>query len=248
MDDIIDKPYHPFIIDISMDTKDIIIRIILAIFIGGFIGYEREMRNRPAGFITHTLVCVGATVVSLIQIQMVQNTIHLITKHPELGAAMKADLGRVIAQVVTGVGFLGAGTIILDKGSVKGLTTATTIWVVACIGLSIGLGYYKISIISGISVIFVVVFLKNFEAQALNRQYQMYIDINYRKETSIFIEEMLSFFRKYKVQVRDIKILESKTEEINRIRFILYFGFFGKQNKVIEELAKIEDIISFSRK
>lgn len=231
-----------------MGIKDIIIRIFLAICIGGFIGYEREMKNRPAGFITHTLVCIGATVVSLIQIQMVQNTMQLILKYPQLGDAMKADLGRVVAQVVTGVGFLGAGTIIFDKGSVKGLTTATTIWVVACIGLAIGLGYYKIAIISGLSVVFAVVFLKTFESRVLNRKYKIYLDIDYRKDNSIFIEEMLSFFEKYKVQVRDIKILNSKDIDINRIRFVLYFGFFRNQNKMIQELSKIEDIISFSRK
>ncbi len=126
-----------------MDTGNILIRIIMAIVIGGFIGYEREMRNRPAGFVTHTLVCVGACVVSLIQIQMVQDTILIINENPSMASALKADVGRIVAQVVTGVGFLGAGTIIFDKGSVKGLTTATTLWVVACIGLAIGLGYLK---------------------------------------------------------------------------------------------------------
>ncbi len=231
-----------------MGIKDIIIRIILAICIGGFIGYEREMKNRPAGFITHTLVCIGATVVSLIQIHMFEDTKEIILKYPQLAAALKVDLGRIVAQVVTGVGFLGAGTIIFDKGSVKGLTTATTIWVVACIGLAIGLGYYRIAIISGISVIFVVIFLKTFESRALNKKYQIYLDIDYKTENNIFIEKMLSFFEKYNVQVRDIKILNSKEKDINSIRFVLYFGFFRNQNKIIQELSKIEDIISFSRK
>ncbi len=81
--------------------------------------------------------------------------------------AIKVDIGRLGAQVITGVGFLGAGTIIHDKGSIKGLTTAASIWTVACIGLAVGLGYYTLTILSTICVFIVLVFLKTFEESFL---------------------------------------------------------------------------------
>ncbi|WDV46205.1 MgtC/SapB family protein [Clostridiaceae bacterium M8S5] len=139
---------------------EIIARFILSIFVGGIIGYEREYQNRPAGFITHILVCVGATVIAIIQSHLVEDSINLIASHPELVNCLKVDSGRVISQVVSGVGFLGAGAIIHNKGSVTGLTTAATLWVVACIGIACGLGYYFLSIVATTGVYCVLVILK----------------------------------------------------------------------------------------
>lgn len=231
-----------------MELSDIIIRIALAICIGGFIGYEREMRNRPAGFITHILVCVGACVVSLIQIQMVHDTVEIIKENPDLAPALKADIGRVVAQVVTGVGFLGAGTIIFDKGSVKGLTTATTIWGVACIGLAIGLGYYTIAITAGVGIGFVILVLKKLEVKARNRKFVVNLEMTYNIGDGSFIEDTATFFRKSKVQVRDIKIMDNKGENIGRCRFLVYFGMVRSREKVMEKLLMNESIITLTRK
>lgn len=231
-----------------MSELDILIRISLAIVIGGFIGYEREMRNRPAGFITHTLVCVGACVVSLIQKQMIYDTLFYIKENPALANVMKVDLGRVVAQVVTGVGFLGAGTIIFDKGSVKGLTTATTIWVVACIGLAIGLGYYTIAIISGLGIIFIIVFLKRLENNARNRQFLMVLELVYVHTDTLFIENTVKFFRKNKVEVRDIKLMTPNDAISKSCRFLVYFGVLRNREKLIEKLSRNDSIISISRK
>jgi putative Mg2+ transporter-C (MgtC) family protein len=218
----------------------------MAIVIGGFIGYEREMSNRPAGFITHTLVCVGATVVALIQIKMVEDTILIIEAKPLLASALKADIGRVVAQVVTGVGFLGAGTIIFDKGRIKGLTTATTIWVVACIGLAIGLGYYEISIISGFSIIFIMVVLRKLEQNARDRRFMMVIEIEYIKDLD-FIEKTSQFFRKHKVQVRDIKLMNQEEAKYGKCQFVLYFSVFGNREETIEKLSSQDSVVSIAR-
>ncbi|KYH33983.1 putative Mg(2+) transport ATPase [Clostridium tepidiprofundi DSM 19306] len=147
----------------KIEWYNVLIRLAMAVFVGGIIGYEREFKNRPAGFRTHILVCVGAAVVSMIQLYMVKNSVEIILKNPELANALKVDIGRIGAQVITGVGFLGAGSIIHEKGLIKGLTTAATIWVVACIGLAIGMGYHYLSIFSTIVVFGVLVSLKKFE-------------------------------------------------------------------------------------
>ena len=129
-----------------------LLRFVLAIVMGGVIGYEREYQKRPAGFITNILVCVGAAITAMIQVNLVEDSINLIQIYPDLSNVLKVDSGRIISQVVSGVGFLGAGTIIHNKGSVKGLTTAASLWVVACIGIAIGMGYYYLSIISTLGV------------------------------------------------------------------------------------------------
>ena len=143
-----------------MTYQQVLSRTFLAVIMGGVIGYERENQNRPAGFITHILVCIGAAIISMIQVYLVQDSINMIAQYPELVDVLKVDSGRIISQVVSGIGFLGAGTIIHNKGAVKGLTTAATLWVIACIGIAIGMGYYFLSITSTISVYCVLVILK----------------------------------------------------------------------------------------
>ena len=110
---------------------EIILRIILSIILSGLIGLEREYFRKPAGLRTNILVGLGSTLVMLISIHI-----------PVLMKNTSLDPGRMAAQVITGIGFLGAGAIIQSRGSVKGLTTAATIWVVAAIGLAVGIGYY----------------------------------------------------------------------------------------------------------
>ena len=163
-----------------MDIKDIIIRILLAICIGGTIGYNRERENVSAGFRTHTLVCLGATVAALIQVELANLALNQIAKAPALSGIIKLNDGRFIGQVVSGIGFLGAGTIIKTKGAIKGLTTAASIWAVACVGISIGMGFYNISILSGVSIVIVLVFLKKFEDKFMSKANIIKIKIKYK--------------------------------------------------------------------
>ena len=229
-----------------METTEIFLRITLAIIVGGLIGYERELRNRPAGFVTHTLVCVGATIVGLIQIQMVENTALLIGSNPILKDALKADIGRVVAQVVTGVGFLGAGTIMVDKGSVKGLTTASTLWLVACLGIAIGLGYYNIAIVSIIMIFFIMVVLKRIEITFKNIKFKKKVDISYYGNNFSFIEDTVAYLRKNKIQVRDIRYLDIKDDDIKIVQLTLYTGKIRNFKDVISDFEKKDSVVNIS--
>ncbi|MCH4888684.1 MgtC/SapB family protein [Acidaminobacter sp. JC074] len=117
-------------------TLETILKIFIACILGGFIGLERESVNRPAGFRTHILVSVGATIVMITNIDLVEIMV---------GSA-EVQPGRFGAAVISGIGFLGAGTIIKNKNTVKGLTTAASLWTTACIGLALGSGLYEIAI------------------------------------------------------------------------------------------------------
>lgn len=124
-----------------MEWMTIIIRVAVSIGIGGLIGLERELGHKPAGLRTIILVCLGSTLFMLIGY--------------ELGL-VSSELGRIVAGVVTGIGFLGAGAIIRARGEVYGLTTAATIWLASGLGLAIGAGYYMLAIITCVSVLVVL--------------------------------------------------------------------------------------------
>lgn len=141
----------------------IILRIFLSTIIGGIIGYERGSNNQAAGFRTHILVCLGATLISLIQEQLKINLLNYAIENPLSSQVLKTDLGRLGAQVISGIGFLGAGTILREEKTIAGLTTAASVWVTGCIGLGIGWGFYRLTIITGIVVLIVLITLKKIE-------------------------------------------------------------------------------------
>ena len=124
-----------------------IVKLVLSLLLGATIGMERRRKGQIAGLRTFALISMGATLAMLISIYIPQEYMGL----------KNGDPGRIAAQVVSGVGFLGAGAIIQMKGSVRGLTTAAGIWMTACIGLAVGAGMYLISIITTLLIIFILV-------------------------------------------------------------------------------------------
>lgn len=130
--------------NLHLTIPEIVIRLSLAMVIGGAIGFERQYKNRPAGMRTHILVCMGATIIALIQDEIAAAAIQDALAHPELAGVIRSDQARLIAQVVSGLGFLGAGTIIVTKQSVTGLTTAASLWSVAGLGIAIGMDIMRL--------------------------------------------------------------------------------------------------------
>ena len=187
-----------------MNIKDIIIRLVLSVIIGGVVGYDREYKNRPAGFRTHILVCIGSTVAALIEIQSINLIMKQLEMNPELVGILKIDLGRLSAQVISGVGFLGAGTIIRNNGSVKGLTTAASIWAVACVGLAIGMGLYTISILSTFAILIALIFLKAFQNKFIIRQEKMKFEVRYDDKINA-IREIDEILIDSEVNIRNIE-------------------------------------------
>ena len=127
-----------------------IIRLIVACLLGGVIGFEREHVHRPAGLRTHILVCVGSALVMV--------TSEFI--YYQYSSHVNVDPARLGAQVISGIGFLGAGTIIKEGISVKGLTTAASLWAVSCIGIAVGIGFYSGAIISTVIIFLILVVIK----------------------------------------------------------------------------------------
>ena len=124
---------------------DLLIKLLLAVLLGGIIGFERELAGKPAGLRTNILICIGATLLMDISIRIGMVDGHRV-----------GDPGRIAAQIVSGVGFLGAGTIMQSQGMVTGLTSAATIWVVAAIGMTLGGGFFIEGVGAGLLVTFVL--------------------------------------------------------------------------------------------
>ena len=224
----------------ELPLYEIILRIVMAIIIGGVIGYERGHQNRPAGFRTHILVCLGAAIVSMIQDQLRVNILKYTILHPEVAQVLKTDLGRIGAQVVSGIGFLGAGTIMRDKGIIGGLTTAASIWATGCLGLTIGWGFYYLAIPAGIGIIIVLVTLKKLERYWIENKHIMKIDIQYNKEYSYsdILIKNYNIFKEMNVRIKDV----TKSIEENKISYTLIVAKQMETVDVLLELSKYEHI------
>ncbi|MGL4687630.1 MAG: MgtC/SapB family protein [Fusobacteriaceae bacterium] len=150
-----------------MEVSVLATRLLISAFIGSLLGLERELKNKSAGFITITLVCLGATIVALIQEELLLKQLDLIAKNSDAIGIIKIDVTRLSAQVISGVGFIGGGSIIYTKDKVLGITTAAILWVAACIGLAIGYGFIYLTVGSIFLVLVILVGMKIFEKKVI---------------------------------------------------------------------------------
>lgn len=180
-----------------MTLLEISQRLLLAVLMSGAIGFDREFKSRPAGMRTHILVCVGAAMIALLQTEIYLDVLNQIAANQELAAVLKIDQTRLIAQVISGIGFLGAGTIIVTKRSIAGLTTAASLWTVACLGLTIGMGHYKLSLIGFIVIqltlsllnkVIVVPSVKNLEVRYSHRAETKEFISNHFNENNVTVK------------------------------------------------------------
>ena len=196
-----------------MVFEEVLIRLGIAVLAGGAIGYEREYKNRPAGFRTHILVCIGACVIALIQVTMNEEIISRVLRDPRLSSVLSADYGRLSAQVISGVGFLGAGTIIHNKGAIKGLTTAATLWLVACLGLAIGYGYYEISLVALLICVLVLISLKRIQDRLFHNGANIKLEIEFLKKSKA-IDFIDAYFSSRNVHVLGLDFVRGSQEGV----------------------------------
>ena len=185
----------------EVNTVSIILRLTLATIFAGIIGLERGKKKRPAGFRTHILVCIGATII-MITNQYIIDIMH-----------MASDPTRLGAQVISGIGFLGAGTIIVDRrNQVKGLTTAAGLWACACMGLAIGIGFYEGAIISCIFLFGVMTGLHKMDLYVQNNSkgINIYAEFKTISNVTSFIKNL----RSRGVRISDLEV--QKTDKIDK--------------------------------
>lgn len=213
-----------------LSIEVVVIRVLLALVIGGIIGIERGRKNQPAGFRTYMLVCMGAALVMM--------TNQYICLNYQTG-----DPSRLGAQVVSGIGFLGAGTILVTKkNQVRGLTTAAGLWTSACVGLAIGIGFYEGAIIVGLSIYLVMTILHKID----NAMYSVSKDMSiYLNLTSLEdVTGVLNYCKERFYRVLDLQV--SKDMEAGSHLVVLTAALRLKSGtphfRVIEELSKLEGV------
>lgn len=164
---------------------ELLLQLVLAVLLGGIIGLERELKGKPAGLRTNVLICVGATLFTVLSVRLSQG---------------RGDPGRVAAQILTGVGFIGAGTILHMRGAITGLTSAATLWVVTAIGMALGSGAYVEALGASGLVVVVLAGLGWFEGLVARHTTQSHLIIHARPEAQS-LEELESLVRTTGVEI-----------------------------------------------
>lgn len=206
----------------------VFLRIVVAVIFGGIIGLERGLKNRPAGLRTYMLVCVGSCLIMLTNqyIFQVTNT---------------GDPMRLGAQVVSGMGFLGAGTIIVTRhNQIKGLTTAAGLWTCAGVGLALGVGFYEGALVAGFAVFTVLTLLQRWDNQ-LHRKARM-IELYIEFYDTITIGDFIRSLRSLDVEVSNVQMESGKTQQagVRAMVATLKMKKRGDHREFLESVRKLD--------
>ena len=208
------------------------VRFALALLCGGIIGLERESKRRSAGFRTHTLVCIGATLTTLVGLYLYQT-------------GLSTDPTRLGAQVISGMGFLGAGTIIVtSRRQVKGLTTAAGLWTSAIIGLAIGAGYYEAALIGVAIVILAAVVLSKLEYFIMASAKRMNIYVEF--DSPGMLDRLVERLEGKSIRVIDIEFTKQRTVSGERCSAVLTLIFKKRQKheNILSEMTQFDGVYS----
>lgn len=217
--------------DISL--LSIVLRMIGASVCGGIIGAERELKRRPAGFRTHILICLGAAMTTLTS-QYLSIILHY-----------EADLSRMGAQVIAGIGFIGAGTIITTRHQrIKGLTTAAGLWSCAIIGLAIGSGFYEGGILATVLILAAELFFSKLKYRALNNTTEVNLLLEHTDPACV--ENVLNIYRGYGVKVLNMEVTRLSEEQGSNT-----YSLFNLQirkhvvlEQVLQGVSAVEGVLS----
>lgn len=191
----------------DLNLLSVIVRMVLAMIFGGTIGFERGLRQRAAGLRTHMLLCVGAASTMLVSQYM----------YASYGVG---DPARLSAQVLSGIGFLGAGTIIITRrNQVKGLTTAATLWATACMGLAVGSGFYECALVMYVLLIFILLLVSILDNKYLKIETSTAIYLEVRREAGL--GDAIRFVHEVGWTVRELKEFPSGRPDVLAVRMDL---------------------------
>ena len=209
----------------------IIFRLVLAAVLSGIVGFEREFHGRAAGFRTHILLCVGSTLVML-------TSMHIFDVY---SSRMAADPARIAAGVITGIGFLGAGAIMHSKSSIRGLTTAASLWVVAGIGLAVGSGLYLGAIATTIIAIVALLIFSRLEYTMIRRDWYKTIVIE-TKDGMDQLKVIREVLAEYRTEITDFEV--DKASDGANIILKLGIKFYETRfaDQIIEDIGRLDGV------
>ncbi|MDQ0160436.1 putative Mg2+ transporter-C (MgtC) family protein [Alkalibacillus salilacus] len=217
---------------INENFDTMLYRVLLATVLCGLIGFERELKNHQAGFRTHILVGVGACVMMLLSVYGFDPYIN---DHD----TVRFDPARIPSYVISGIGFLGAGTILVHGMTIRGLTTAASIWTVAGLGLVIGAGMYALGILATLVVLLSLIFLNSFEKLFTRHKDKNQLHLLINQEAHI--GEILDLLEEFRLQ---IKRMEIKSDEMDRrnVHIELEKRQEFNRHELLNQLSKLNDV------
>ena len=212
---------------------DIILRLCLGFAAGSIIGFERSSRRQVAGLRTHILIALGATCLMLLSIWLPQ----------QLSGVRNADPGRIAAQVVSGMGFLGAGAIIRLGDNIKGLTTAASLWLVAAIGMTIGAGMYTAALVAEILSLIALMGLNPVEKKIFPDIKNKLLEVYYNHSDEPDTETALKVLKNFGIESKSLSVkMRQKKGKKTRVRFLVGVPETVDVSKLAKELKLSGDI------
>ena len=214
----------------EINVISIFVRMVLAMILCGVIGIERGIKNRPAGFMTYLLVGCGSTLI-------------MITNQYIADKYVGIDPTRMAAQVVSGIGFLGAGTIITtSKREVRGLTTAAGLWAAAAVGLAIGIGFYSAAVIGTVLIMLSLIWLKKIDIYVKTHARVIEIYLEYNRE--FLMKKLLDYFEEQQYELFDMEIGKIRTleGELGNLNFMLDLKQKANHGILISQIEEIPGI------
>lgn len=204
----------------DLNTASVFLRLILALILGGLIGLDRALRHRPAGPRTYALVCIGASLTMVLsQYEYVMLTTDWAPMAEAVG--LKTDVSRFGAQVINGIGFLGAGTVIAtNQQKVKGLTTASGLWASACLGLVVGSGFYEAALFAFLLILITMWLLRPLEEIIIERSRNINIYVEFRSIADM--GEILKTIKDQDINIFDMDIHHGKEQIVQKPNAVLY--------------------------
>ena len=229
------ESFNELLASTEITWQTALVRILFSFIIGAIVGVERETHNQPAGLRTHILISIGATMVMLISIYIPQTFTNF----------LNGDPGRIAAQVVSGIGFLGAGAILRFGANVKGLTTAASIWAMAAIGLAIGAGMYLISFIGVVVILFALTIMNVFEKRIFKERFLKRLEITVRKKNSD-LDSLQDIFDQLDIKVVSTGFERNVNESADKVTFLISITPKLNIQKLIDTLEQREGVTSIA--
>lgn len=220
---------------------EMVMRLLLAAVLGGIVGMERGSGDRPAGFRTHILVCAGSALIMLVSMYGFEGFEKVPFEYPK-----NRDSARIAAQVVSGIGFLGAGTILHEGITVRGLTTAASLWMISAIGLAAGAGMYSISVAATIITFMTLTTFHSVEkrfAAASSKSDKKYIRV-VASNTPGLVAQVAAFLTQSGIKVKTINVQNSSSNDKVVIELYLRFNKELDLGIIMDGLQQIEGVRS----
>lgn len=217
----------------AVTMASITLRMLLSVLCGGLIGIEREYKRRPAGFRTHILICLGAAMVSLTSQFLFLNMHYYL------------DMARMGGSVVAGIGFIGAGTIIVTQHQrVKGLTTAAGLWTVAIVGLALGAGFYEGGILATVLVLLAEMLFAKLEYRTMMYAPEINLSIEYRNKDAL--DKLLKLYQECDLKVLNMEIIRSVRSETHNACAIFSLRLPRKSivEDILTEINQVDGILA----